>query len=144
MYYFHSGNPEVSVLQRCPSYGMSVLRSSTVFHKKFLVLVSVPFIYHIRLYIQWVQCSSNRAWYQLCPIKDSTVIFWDELLVYNGSNSPRGRPNIKKLIIAPMNSRNLDYMDFKQWVQGSRREKSYQNVVYWPQNSVYPGFLLSQ
>ena len=50
----------------------------------------------------------------------------------------------KKLIIAPMNSRNLDYMDFKQWVQGSRREESYQKVVYWPQNSVYPGFLLSQ
>ena len=39
-----------------------------------------------------------------------------------------------------MNSRNLDYMDFKQWVQGSRREESYQKVVYWPQNSVYPGF----
>ena len=51
---------------------------------------------------------------------------------------------ISKLIIAPMNSRNLDYMDFKQWVQGSRREESYQNVVYWPQISVYPGFLLSQ
>ena len=43
-----------------------------------------------------------------------------------------------------MNSRNLDYMDFKQWVQGSRREESYQNIVYWWQNSVYPGFLLSQ